>query len=151
MQLVSFHTADKALTIRRKTAIKSFIAEIFDLENKALKKLDYVFCTDDYLLEINKSFLQHDFYTDIITFPLSDKQEPITAEIYVSLDRVKDNALQHNSTILNETLRVLFHGALHLCGYGDKSNKEIRNMRSKEDYYIGLFHVERKGIKMNHF
>ncbi|MFC4233010.1 rRNA maturation RNase YbeY [Parasediminibacterium paludis] len=142
MQTVSFHTADKQLTIRNRALLKQFIANIFDLENKPLKKLDYVFCSDEYLLQINKDFLNHDYYTDIITFPLSDKQEAITAEVYVSLDRVRDNANQHGSTIHDETLRVLFHGALHLCGYGDKSPREAEKMRNKEDYYINQFHVE---------
>jgi rRNA maturation RNase YbeY len=142
MQLVSFHTADKQLTLKNKTQLKEFIANIFDHEGVALKKLDYVFCSDEYLLQINNDFLQHDYYTDIITFPLSDKDQPIEGEIYVSLDRVKDNALQHNVSVLDETLRVLFHGALHLCGYGDKTAKQIIAMRSKEDYYTNLFHVE---------
>jgi rRNA maturation RNase YbeY len=142
MQLVSFHTADKQLTLKNKTQLKEFIANIFDHEGVVLKKLDYVFCSDEYLLQINNDFLQHDYYTDIITFPLSDKDQPIEGEIYVSLDRVKDNALQHNVSVLDETLRVLFHGALHLCGYGDKTAKQIIVMRSKEDYYTNLFHVE---------
>jgi len=142
MQLVSFHSADKQLTLKNKTRLKEFIANIFDHEGKPLKKLDYVFCSDEYLLQINNDFLQHDYYTDIITFPLSDKRQPIEGEVYISLDRVKDNASQHQSSVLNETLRVLFHGALHLCGYGDKSAKEIKTMRAKEDFYINLFHVE---------
>jgi probable rRNA maturation factor len=142
MQLVSFHTADKQLTLKSKTHLKQFIASIFDHEDKPLKKLDYIFCSDEYLLQMNNDFLQHDYYTDIITFPLSEKNQPIVGEVYVSLDRVKDNASQHNSSVLDETLRVLFHGALHLCGYGDKSAKEIKAMRSKEDFYIKLFHVE---------
>jgi probable rRNA maturation factor len=142
MQLVSFHTADKQLTLKNKTRLKQFIASIFDHEGKPLKKLDYVFCSDEYLLQMNNDFLQHNYYTDIITFPLSDKHQPIVGEVYVSLDRVKDNASQHNASVLDETLRVLFHGALHLCGYGDKTAKEIKAMRLKEDFYINLFHVE---------
>jgi probable rRNA maturation factor len=142
MQLVSFHSADKQLTLKNRTGLKEFIASIFDHESKPLKKLDYVFCSDEYLLQMNNDFLQHDYYTDIITFPLSDKQQPIVGEVYVSLDRVKDNASQHNASVLDETLRVLFHGALHLCGYGDKTAKEIKTMRAKEDFYINLFHVE---------
>lgn len=142
MQLVSFHTADKQLTLKNKTHLKQFIASIFDNEGKPLKKLDYIFCSDGYLLQMNNDFLQHDYYTDIITFPLSDKHQPIVGEVYISLDRVKENASQHNSSVLDETLRVLFHGALHLCGYGDKSAKEIKAMRAKEDFYINLFHVE---------
>jgi probable rRNA maturation factor len=142
MQLVLFHTADKQLKLKNKTALKEFIASIFDHENQPLKKLDYVFCSDEYLLQINKDFLQHDYYTDIITFPLSDKHQPIAGEVYISLDRVNDNASQHNVSVLDETLRVLFHGALHLCGYGDKSENEIKTMRAKEDFYINLFHVK---------
>jgi probable rRNA maturation factor len=142
MQLVSFHSADKQLTLKNKTRLKEFIASIFDQEDKALKKLDYIFCSDGYLLQMNNDFMQHDFYTDIITFPLSDKHQPIVGEVYVSLDRVKDNAALHNASVLDETLRVLFHGALHLCGYGDKSAKEIKAMRAKENFYINLFHVE---------
>lgn len=142
MQLVLFHTADKQLKLKNKTALKEFIASIFDHENQPLKKLDYVFCSDEYLLQMNKDFLQHDYYTDIITFPLSDKHQPIAGEVYISLDRVNDNASQHNVSVLDETLRVLFHGALHLCGYGDKSKNEIKAMRAKEDFYINLFHVK---------
>jgi rRNA maturation RNase YbeY len=142
MQPISFHTADKQLKLKNKTGLKQFIANIFDHEDKPLKKLDYVFCSDEYLLQMNNDFLQHDYYTDIITFPLSDKHQPIIGEVYVSLDRIKDNAAQHNASVLDETLRVLFHGALHLCGYGDKSAKEIKAMRAKEDFYINLFHVE---------
>lgn len=142
MQLVLFHTADKQLKLKNKTALKEFIASIFDHENQPLKKLDYVFCSDEYLLQMNKDFLQHDYYTDIITFPLSDKHQPIAGEVYISLDRVNDNASQHNASVLDETLRVLFHGALHLCGYGDKSKNQIKAMRAKEDFYINLFHVK---------
>ena len=144
MQIVSFNSADKQLTLKNKTHLKGFIANIFDKENKPLKKLDYVFCSDDYLLQINKDFLQHDYYTDIITFPLSDKHQPIVGEVYISLDRVRDNAKLQGDSILNETLRVLFHGALHLCGFSDKSPKEIKVMRNKEEFYINLFHVEQQ-------
>ena len=81
----------------------------------------------------------HDFYTDIITFPLSEKGEPIEAEIYVSTDRVKENAVVHGKTYKNEMYRVLFHGALHLCGYKDKKKSEILLMRKKEEQYLYLF------------
>ncbi len=142
MQMVSFNSADKQLTLNCKRRIKEFISNIFEAENKRLKKIDYIFCSDEYLLQINKNFLNHDYYTDIITFPLSDNNQPIEGEIYVSLDRVADNAKIHNNSFLDETIRVLFHGALHLCGYGDKTKKEIATMRNKEDFYINLFHVE---------
>ena len=142
MQTVFFNTADRQLLLKNKKRLKDFIATIFEVENKPLKRLDYVFCSDDYLLQINEDALQHNYYTDIITFPLSEKGLPIIGEIYISLDRVKENAKNYNATVLNETLRVLFHGALHLCGYGDKAKSEKKTMRTKEDFYINAFHVK---------
>ena len=91
------------------------------------------------LLQMNRDFLQHDYYTDIITFGLSEKGQPVEAEVYISLDRVKENARIHGATQANETLRVVFHGALHLCGYKDKKKSEITLMRQKEDQYLRLF------------
>jgi len=102
-------------------------------------ELTYVFCSDDYLLDINRNFLQHDYYTDIITFDLSENNKQTIAEIYVSLDRIKDNAKTLETSPKDETLRVIFHGALHLCGYKDKSKADIKTMRAKEEYYIGLY------------
>ena len=87
------------------------------------------------MLNINRSALNHDYYTDIITFPLSNKNQPIVAEIYVSVDRVKDNAIQLRQSFAQELSRVIAHGALHLCGYKDKTKKDIAKIRSKEDYY----------------
>jgi rRNA maturation RNase YbeY len=88
---------------------------------------------------MNRDFLQHDYYTDIITFGLSEKNQPIEAEIYISIDRVKDNALSLGVAYKEEMLRVIFHGALHLCGYKDKTKSEISAMRAKEDQYLQLF------------
>lgn len=88
---------------------------------------------------MNRDFLQHDCYTDIITFTLSEKGEPIDAEVYISTDRVKDNAQSLGIPYRQEMLRVLFHGALHLCGYNDKKKSEIALMRQKEDQYLQLF------------
>ena len=86
--------------------------------------------------------MQHDYFTDIITFPLSEINSPIIAEIYISLERVKENAFNHKVFIFNELLRVLFHGALHLCGYPDNDINQKLIMRTKEDFYINLFHVK---------
>ena len=112
---------------------------MFAKEKYSFKSITYVFCSDEFLLQINRDFLQHDFYTDIISFPLSEKGEPIEAEIYVSTDRVKENAMIHGKTYKNEMYRVLFHGSLHLCGYRDKKKSEISLMRRKEDQYLLLF------------
>jgi probable rRNA maturation factor len=137
---VRFGYADvPAIAMKDKTKVKAFVQEIFTLEGKELDGLQYVFCSDDYLLEINKSFLQHDYYTDIITFDLSEGAGSVIGEVYVSIDRVKENASTHSQPFSRELLRVVFHGALHLCGYRDKKKSEITIMREKEEYYLRLF------------
>lgn len=138
--VVSFHYADVSpITLSKKTVVKSFIELLFKGEKVGLEQLSYVFCSDEYLLDINKQFLKHDFYTDIITFGLSAKGEAVTGEIYISIDRVKENAKNHNVNYSEELLRVIFHGALHLCGYKDKTKREITIMREKEEHYLRLF------------
>lgn len=98
--------------------------------------LTYIFCSDEYLLGINRQFLRHDYYTDIISFNLAAKKAPVEGEIYISLDRVKDNARQLKLPFKQELHRVIFHGALHLCGYKDKLRKDITLMRKMEDFYL---------------
>ena len=139
MASVKFNYADRKLSISDKSKVKSFIQFLFKTENTSLKELNYVFCSDEYLLQINKDHLNHDYYTDIITFSLEEKGKPIVGEIYISIDRIKDNTLTQNTLLLNETLRVIFHGCLHLCGYLDKKPKDIKIMREKEDYYINQY------------
>ena len=140
MAKVKFNYADIAgVVLKDKTSIKRFIEEVFSMETKGLAKIDYIFCSDPYLLEMNKSYLQHDYYTDIITFDLSELDGPTVGEVYISVDRVKDNALVHGALIETELLRVILHGTLHLCGYKDKKKSEITIMRQKEDYYLRLF------------
>jgi rRNA maturation RNase YbeY len=106
-----------------------------------MKRIDYIFCSDEFLLNINRSFLNHDTFTDIVTFDLSDHPNEIIGEIYISIDRVKENATLHNCSFTTEILRVLFHGSLHLCGYKDKSKKDIIEMRGKEDFYISTYEL----------
>jgi len=139
MTTVSFRSADRRLQLRGKTGLKAFIQALFKKEGAPLGSLTYIFCSDKLLLQLNRDFLQHDFYTDIITFGLSEKGQPIEAEVYISLDRVKDNAETLGTRNRQEILRVIFHGALHLCGYKDKKKSEIALMRAKEDQYLRLF------------
>jgi probable rRNA maturation factor len=146
MALVSFRTGDRTLNLIRKTALKLFIAALFKKEKKALSNITYIFCSDDFLLGINQEFLSHDFYTDIITFGLSEAGMPIEAEVYISLDRVTDNAKELGISYQNELLRVIFHGALHLCGYKDKKKSEIAAMRMKEDQYLRLYEKVRVNV-----
>ncbi len=142
MPSIHFHNADKAFRFPQKRLLKVAIIDLFAQEGRLLECLNYIFCSDEYLLKINNDFLSHDYYTDIITFPLSEEGQPIVGEIYISLDRIKDNAVANKASMFKETLRVVFHGALHLCGYKDKSKKNSVLMRSKEDYYTGTFHVK---------
>jgi rRNA maturation RNase YbeY len=96
--------------------------------------------SDDDLLEINRQYLQHDFYTDIITFDMSEhKRGPVTSDIYISVDRVEENAVEWNSSRINELRRVMIHGCLHLCGYKDKLKADKAKMREKEDFYLRLY------------
>lgn len=135
---IGFHFQQKG-RLERRTLLKAFLVDLFRKEKTLLASLQYIFCSDDALLTINKDFLQHDYYTDIITFPLSQKGQPVEGEIYISLDRVNDNARKLGEYYNRELHRVIFHGALHLCGYRDKSKKDIVLMRQKEDYYLNSY------------
>ena len=127
------------VTLRNRNKLKQFLKSIFKLENVKLESINYIFSTDKAIYSINKEFLKHDFFTDIITFSLSEKGKPVVADIYISVDRVRDNALLQKETFQRELHRVVFHGALHLCGYGDKSREEIKAMRKREDYYLSRY------------
>lgn len=135
LKKVHFNYADRKLHLKGKEKIKAHIVHLFTREKKKLEEIRYIFCSDEYLLQINKDFLQHDYYTDIITFDLSEGPAT-TAEVYISSDRVKDNALTQGTTFEQEMLRVLFHGALHLCGFKDKSKVQAAEMRKKEEEYL---------------
>ncbi len=139
MKKIYFRTGDLAFNFKKKENLKIFIESIFKKEKNKIEEINYIFCSDEMLLQINQDFLQHDYYTDIITFDLSERNQPINGEIYISIDRVKDNAKIENTTFEQEMLRVIFHGALHLCGYKDKSTSDIQLMRAKENHYIQLY------------
>lgn len=114
-----------------------WLKNIIITEQKKVGKITYVFCTDEALLKVNKDFLQHDYYTDIITFDYV-KGKTISADIFVSLPRISENAETLNNSFNIELHRVLAHGILHLCGYKDKTEEEIQEMRQKEDFYLSL-------------
>lgn len=124
------------VSLKDRTGIKKLITSVFKKEGVELAGLNYIFCTDKRLLKINQDFLKHDYYTDIITFELSPKGHPIEGEIYISVDRVKENALSLKTSFKKELLRVILHGTLHLCGYKDKTASEIKQIRQKEEFYL---------------
>jgi probable rRNA maturation factor len=131
---------------RPKTKYDWLINAILSDYDLKLENIDYVFCTNEFLLEINKNHLKHDYYTDIICFDYTSKNQ-VKAEIYLSVDMIHDNALEFKTTFKNELLRVMIHGALHICGYTDKTEKEKEIMRLKENYYIEKFNAPRETKK----
>jgi len=135
---VYFHSMKKTSFLKDRKRLKLFIEKIFKIEKKKLKELHYILCTDNHLLKINQQFLKHDYYTDIITFDLSESSS-IYGEVYISIDRLKENAVKYNSSKPDELHRLFFHGAIHLCGYNDKTAKDKTAMSEKEDAYLKLY------------
>lgn len=119
----------------------NWISKVILSEGKEEGDINYIFCDDEYILEINKQYLEHDYYTDIISFDYSIGNE-LNGDIFISVDRVKENATDYNVTFDDELKRVIIHGILHYCGYKDKSTEEEALMRNKEDEKIKMFHVE---------
>lgn len=118
-----------------------WISRIIESEGFLVGQVDYIFCTDEYLLQLNQEYLNHDTFTDIITFDYTDGKT-ISGDIFISTDRVEDNARKFDVDVWNELRRVMSHGILHLAGYGDKTDDEVKLMREKEEEKIKLFHVE---------
>ena len=126
-------------SLENRSNLKLFIKSIFKKEKKKAQFINIIFCSDEFLLNINKEYLNHDYPTDIITFEISRDLNGLTAEIYISVDSVTRNSIDYQSTKKNELHRVIFHGILHLCGYKDKTKEDIALMRSKEDKYLNLY------------
>ena len=139
MQKVHFYSFDRSPALNERTRLKLFIENLFVREKKKIGNLSYIFCSDKHLLGINNDFLQHDFYTDVITFDLSSTKTETEGEIYMSVDRIKENAKKEGVSFKEELHRVIFHGALHLCGYRDKKKEDKLIMRSMEEKYLKLY------------
>lgn len=135
-QTIDFYEADINFKLDQPDIIRKWLYNLVEEENCGIDKIQYIFCSDDYLLEINKQYLDHDYYTDIITFPLNTNTLSIQSDIYISIDRVTENAKSYGVSTDEELHRVIAHGLLHLCGYGDASPTEKSTMRAKEDYYL---------------
>ena len=136
---VHFFFDNVSLSLKNRGKLKRFIGSIFTREGQKVGRINYVFCNDRTLLEMNRHYLKHDFYTDILTFILSCEGEEIVADIFISIDRIRENAKVLKVTLKQELHRVLFHGALHLCGYNDKLAMERKSMRQKEDFYLSRY------------
>lgn len=135
---INFFSEDVDYTLADEEKIINWLLDTIEKEQSDLDTINYIFCSDEYLLDINRTYLDHDYYTDIITFQHQSEDEPILSDIYISIDRVKENAKDLNLTFDLEMQRVIIHGLLHLLGYSDKSETDQALMRAKEDSYLSL-------------
>jgi rRNA maturation RNase YbeY len=133
-----FFTEDISFTLRNKNKLRKWIQVVIGNEKKLPGSLNFVFCSDEYLHKLNVQYLDHDTLTDIITFDLSENADEISGEIYISIDRVKENAKKFTVPFYNELQRVMIHGILHLAGYHDKTQEQVTIMRGKEDKCLSL-------------
>lgn len=138
--MISFNY-ETEFTLENETLFSDWISRVILSENKKEGDINYVFCDDEYILEINKQYLDHDYYTDIISFDYSVGNE-LHGDVFVSIDRVKENANDFDVTFDEELKRVIIHGILHYIGFKDKSKQEELLMRQKENEKIAMFHVE---------
>ena len=136
---ITFIFNDIKFSLANRLFLKEYLAYIFKNEETPLTSLNYIFTNDAFVRGINKKFLNHDYNTDIITFPMHNIGEAVQGEIYISIDTVKRNAFDLGVSFTNELHRVIFHGALHLCGHNDKTKHEIEDIRLLEDFYLDQF------------
>ncbi|MGZ3763210.1 MAG: rRNA maturation RNase YbeY [Mucilaginibacter sp.] len=138
MPSINFFEEDISFKLKNKSPVKQWIKSTVEAEGYKLKELNYIFCSDQYLLQINQQYLDHDTYTDIVTFDNSDIAKVIVGDIFISIDRIRENAAKFNTGEVNELHRVIIHGALHLLGYTDKKADSKKTMTAKEDHYLSL-------------
>ena len=136
---IHFFSEEIRFTLKEKLNRKRWLTKIATNAGFNIKELNYVFCSDEYLYQMNRDYLKHDTYTDIITFDNSENKDDIEGDIFVSIDRVRENAKTHAQEVETEMNRVLAHGLLHLMGYKDKSKEEAALMRLKEEESIKLY------------
>lgn len=145
-ETIFFHYPDQQFFFPNRNKLKSFLKDIIYKEGYNLDSINYIFCSDEYLLRFNQQYLHHNTLTDIITFQLNSFHEPILSDIYISIERVKENANRYKTTFRFELHKVIFHGILHLCGYDDRSINDIALIRSKEEFYLHKYLVSRETI-----
>jgi rRNA maturation RNase YbeY len=135
MAVIRFFFEDTDVFRLERRRIKDFMISLISKENKIAGEINVIFCSDPYLLKMNKQYLKHNYFTDIITFE-SNENEIISGDLFISIDRIKENAVRYKTDFKNELLRVIFHGVLHLVGYKDKSISEKKLMKEKENLYL---------------
>ena len=136
--MVTYFFEDTDFKLKNKTKIKKWLKLVAESEVFSLGAVSVIFCSDNYILDINQRFLQHDYFTDIITFDYSEG-EKISGDLFISVDSVRENSIEFGTEFEEELHRVIVHGILHLIGYDDHTDEDIRTMRSKENYYLSLY------------
>lgn len=137
--MILFHTKTGNFRVNKKSLTKQWLKKVAESEGRTIGQIDIIFCSDNELLELNRKHLNHDYYTDIITFDYTDKQSIISGDLYISTDRISDNARKFNNSDEQELRRVMVHGILHLAGFNDRTDEEIALIREKEDFYLSLY------------
>lgn len=140
MPKINFFTEEVKYKLNHKLSLKRWIKETINAEDYVLDELNFILCSDEYLLKINREYLNHDTYTDVITFDNSEQLKIITGDIFISLDRIRENALKYDHDPADELHRVMIHGTLHLLGYKDKGKVAKLLMTEKEDFYLAKRH-----------
>lgn len=139
MQKINFFTEDISFHLKHKTKIRQWIRKVVLSKGAKLSEINYIFCSDEFLKSVNIEYLQHDYYTDIITFDNSEEEEQLEGDIYISIDRIKENSREFAKSFEEELYRVMIHGVLHLLGYGDKTPEEASLMREEEERALSIF------------
>lgn len=134
---VTFHSEHTDFSISNEAELAQWLHTVCSNENQQLKEVAIIFCSDQYLLELNKQHLNHDYYTDVITFDYTD-ENGIAGDVFISIDRVRENAASRAISLSDELHRIIVHGTLHLLGYTDGTSTEKEQMTAKEDFYLSL-------------
>jgi len=135
---ITFFSENVQFQLTQVDPVCAWLQRVAQQEDKIIREINYIFCSDDFLRAINEQYLQHDYYTDIITFPYDDTED-IQGDLFISIDRVEDNAKTLQVPFLQELNRVMVHGLLHLAGYGDKTEAETVQMRERENFHLAHF------------
>jgi rRNA maturation RNase YbeY len=135
--MIRFYTEDINFNLSSKRGLKSWLKTMAEAEGKQIGKIAVIFCSDDHLLQLNRRYLQHDYYTDIITFDYTEGLV-LSGDLFISIDTVRANAEHYEQSFENELHRVILHGVLHLCGYADATPAQQKVMRNREDKYLAI-------------
>jgi len=140
--MILFFNEDVDFQLLRKNSWKKWIKSVVISHGREIGELNYIFCSDEYLLEVNQKYLNHDYYTDIITFPMESDEKKVAGDLFISIDRVMEHSQMNQCSFMDELKRVMIHGVLHLIGFNDHTQKEKDLMRELEGISMAMFHVE---------